>query len=105
MDSFLTTALRLMSAASPILLAASVSIASPAFDEGWSWLDSACAALDLEPLARIEETGTRETVGPEHLPAITAMIAARQACRNESLVAGLRSFDVDPRAHVQRHTQ
>ena len=94
------TVTRIRVAAAPLVLAASVSIASPVFGSDWSWLQAACTAFDRHELAHIEETGTRASVEPAHLPAIEAMIAAREACRSASWAEGARSFDVDPRAHA-----
>jgi hypothetical protein len=38
-------------------LAASLSIATPVFGNEWSWLETACAGLDGQKLAQIEEAG------------------------------------------------
>jgi hypothetical protein len=79
-------------------LAASLSIATPAVGNEWSWLEAACAGLEGQKLAQIEEAGW-QIVEPQHRPAIEAMIAARQACRSASLFEAMGSFDADPRAH------
>jgi hypothetical protein len=79
---------------------ASVSIASPVSGSDWSWLHAPAPAFDRHELAQIEETGMRASVEPAHLPAIEAMIPAREACRSESWAEGARTFDIDPRAHV-----
>jgi hypothetical protein len=100
MSSLFPTVTRIRVATAPLVLAASASIASPAFGSDWSWLQAACAAFDRHELTQIEETGTRASVEPAHLPAIEAMIVARDACRSASWAEGARSFDVDPRAHA-----
>jgi hypothetical protein len=92
MNSLVTKVLRTGRAASLIVPAAGLSIATPVFGNEWSWLEAACAGLDGQKLAQIEEVGW---------PAIEALIAARQACRSASLVEAMDGFDADPRAHSQ----
>jgi hypothetical protein len=92
-------------AESLILLAISLLVASPTFSKEWRWLGPACASFEVAELALLEETGTRATIEPQHLPVIEAMIAARQACRGASMVEAMVSFDADPRADARQSSR
>src|SRR5687768_2402947 len=70
MNSLVTNVLGARRPAFSIALAASLSTATPVFGGEWSWLEVACAGLDGQKLAQIEETGWPAIVEPRHRPAI-----------------------------------
>jgi hypothetical protein len=100
MNALFPTVTRTKLAVAPMIISAGLSVAFPVLGNDWAWLEAVCAAFDRHELAQIEEAGMRASIEPAHLPAIEAMIAARQACRGASLVEATRSFDIDPRAHA-----